>query len=109
MSDGPKAAPGVVSVALFRGINVGGRNRLPMKELVSELEALGLSDVLPIVHTAPWGYLRLRRPTYDDGDLGRWAQNVAAQGRERAFIFFKHEDDGAGPEMAARFAKIANG
>ena len=45
MSDGPKAAPGVVSVALFRGINVGGRNRLPMKELVSELEALGLSDV----------------------------------------------------------------
>ena len=66
-------------------------------------------DVLPIVHTAPWGYLRLRRPTYDDGDLGRWAQNVAAQGRERAFIFFKHEDDGAGPEMAARFAKIANG
>ena len=91
MSDGPKAAPGVVSVALFRGINVGGRNRLP------------------IVHTAPWGYLRLRRPTYDDGDLGRWAQNVAAQGRERAFIFFKHEDDGAGPEMAARFAKIADG
>ena len=66
-------------------------------------------DVLPIVHTAPWGYLRLRRPTYDDGDLGRWAQNVAAQGRERAFIFFKHEGDGAGPEMAARFAKIANG
>lgn len=45
MSDRPKAAPGVVSVALFRGINVGGRNRLPMKELVSELEALGLSDV----------------------------------------------------------------
>ena len=66
-------------------------------------------DVLPIVHTAPWGYLRLRRPTYDDGDLGRWAQNVPAQGRERAFIFFKHEGDGAGPEMAARFAKIANG
>ena len=66
-------------------------------------------DVLAIVHTAPWGYLRLRRPTYDDGDLGRWAQDVAAQGRERAFIFFKHEDDGAGPEMAARFAKIANG
>ena len=52
MSDRPKAAPGVVSVALFRGINVGGRNRLPMKELVSELEALGLSDVGTYIQSA---------------------------------------------------------
>lgn len=32
-------------IALFRGINVGGRNILPMKELVQELEALRLDDV----------------------------------------------------------------
>ena len=32
-------------IALFRGINVGGHGRLPMKELVAELENLGLSDV----------------------------------------------------------------
>ena len=62
---------------------------------------------MPIVHTAPWGYLRLRRPSYDDGDLERWARNVTAQEWERAFVFFKHEDEGAGPEMAGRFERIA--
>lgn len=32
-------------IALFRGINVGGHRKLPMKELVSVLEKLGLTDV----------------------------------------------------------------
>jgi uncharacterized protein (DUF1697 family) len=32
-------------VALFRGINVGGNNMLPMKDLAALLQGLGLSDV----------------------------------------------------------------
>lgn len=32
-------------IALFRGINVGGRNKLPMADLRRELEAAGCSDV----------------------------------------------------------------
>jgi uncharacterized protein (DUF1697 family) len=32
-------------IALLRGVNVGGRNKLPMKALVAELEAMGLADV----------------------------------------------------------------
>ncbi|HPF38332.1 MAG TPA: DUF1697 domain-containing protein [Phycisphaerae bacterium] len=32
-------------VALLRGINVGGRNKLPMKDLVSIFEAVGCADV----------------------------------------------------------------
>ncbi|PRC92885.1 DUF1697 domain-containing protein [Solimicrobium silvestre] len=32
-------------IALLRGINVGGRNKLPMKALAAELESLGLSDI----------------------------------------------------------------
>ncbi|MCZ6698847.1 MAG: DUF1697 domain-containing protein [Planctomycetota bacterium] len=32
-------------IAFFRGINVGGKNSLPMKDLVRELEALDLRDV----------------------------------------------------------------
>lgn len=32
-------------ILLLRGINVGGRNKLPMKELVAQLEALGCRDV----------------------------------------------------------------
>ena len=34
-----------VHIALFRGINVGGRNILPMKELTSVLESLGCENV----------------------------------------------------------------
>ena len=32
-------------IALFRGINVGGNNKLPMKELVAVLEGLGLQNI----------------------------------------------------------------
>ena len=34
-----------VFIALFRGINVGGNNKLPMKELTKVMLAAGLSDV----------------------------------------------------------------
>lgn len=32
-------------IALLRGVNVGGKNKLPMKELVDILESLGYQDV----------------------------------------------------------------
>ncbi|WP_219904257.1 DUF1697 domain-containing protein [Stenomitos frigidus] len=32
-------------IALFRGINVGGKNSLPMKDLTSILDSLGASNV----------------------------------------------------------------
>jgi uncharacterized protein YecE (DUF72 family) len=63
----------------------------------------------PIVRTASWGYLRLRRPDYQDSDLARWAERVAAEGWQRAFVFFKHEDEGAGPRLAARFLELFAG
>jgi uncharacterized protein YecE (DUF72 family) len=66
-------------------------------------------DDEPIVPTAPWGYLRLRRPDYSDADLSRWAKRVQGSGWERAFVFFKHEDEAAGPKLAARFQAIAAG
>ena len=63
----------------------------------------------PIVRTASWGYLRLRRPDYQDADLARWAKRVADEGWERAYVFFKHEDEGAGPKLAARFRQLFAG
>ncbi len=54
-----------------------------------------------------FGYLRLRRPDYSDADLLDFAQRIRARGWERAFVFFKHEDEGAGPKLAARFAGLA--
>lgn len=59
-----------------------------------------------LVPTADWGYLRLRRPGYTDQDLARWAGSVRAQGWKEALVFFKHEDEGAGPRMAQRFVEV---
>ncbi|HKQ61582.1 MAG TPA: DUF72 domain-containing protein [Candidatus Polarisedimenticolaceae bacterium] len=61
----------------------------------------------PLVATASWGYLRLRRQGYDDPQLRAWAERVGAQPWERAFVFFKHEDAGTGPKLASRFLELA--
>jgi len=61
-----------------------------------------------IVSTASWGYLRLRRSDYTDADLKQWLERILSQKWERAFVFFKHEDDGKGPEMAVRFRELAD-
>jgi uncharacterized protein YecE (DUF72 family) len=63
----------------------------------------------PVVATADWGYLRLRASGYDDDDLRAWLATMHRIGpRWRdAFVFFKHEDEGTGPALAARLAKLA--
>jgi uncharacterized protein YecE (DUF72 family) len=46
----------------------------------------------PIVPTADWGYLRLRRCDYTSAELQPWADRIRAQPWRRAFVFFKHEE-----------------
>jgi uncharacterized protein YecE (DUF72 family) len=46
----------------------------------------------PILPTADWGYLRLRRLDYQAATLLPWAERIRAQPWRRAFVFFKHED-----------------
>jgi len=62
---------------------------------------------IPFVSTADWGYLRLRRPDYDDAALKAWAGRVRGQPWKDAFVFFKHEDEGKAPLMAQRFLELA--
>lgn len=62
---------------------------------------------VPFVATAGWGYLRLRRPDYDEDGLVAWAERVRGQGWREAFVFFKHEDKGRGPRLAKRFLELA--
>jgi uncharacterized protein YecE (DUF72 family) len=74
--------------------------------------ALVISDtdekpLTEIVGTARWGYLRLRRTAYDENDLSQWLQRVREQKWKDAFIFFKHEDEGTGPKLAAQFIEMA--
>ncbi len=58
------------------------------------------------VATADWGYLRLRRIGYDESALKDWAEWVQEQSWSDAYVFFKHEDAGAGPKMARRFLEL---
>lgn len=67
------------------------------------------SPVSELVSTAPWGYIRLRRSEYSDADLSAWVEKILSQKWEKAFVFFKHEDDGAkGPELAMRFQQLVD-
>jgi len=62
-----------------------------------------------IVSTASLGYLRLRRSDYTDADLAQWADRIAAQKWEQAFVFFKHEGDEArGPKLAMQFQGLVD-
>jgi uncharacterized protein YecE (DUF72 family) len=61
-----------------------------------------------IIATAPWGYLRLRRPDYTDVDLSQWMEGILSQKWTNAFVFFKHEDEAKGPEMAMRFHELTD-
>jgi uncharacterized protein YecE (DUF72 family) len=57
----------------------------------------------PFEATAGWGYLRLRRQDYDEAALRGWADRLKAQRYDTAYVFFKHEDEGAGPALARTF------
>jgi len=59
-----------------------------------------------IISTAPWGYLRLRRSDYTDARLSQWAERILSQQWERAFVFFKHEGEAKGAEIAMRFQEL---
>jgi uncharacterized protein YecE (DUF72 family) len=60
----------------------------------------------PVEATADWGYLRLRRPDYGEEDLARWAERIRENPWRDAFVFFKHEEGGAGPRLAGRLLEI---
>jgi uncharacterized protein YecE (DUF72 family) len=55
--------------------------------------------------TASYGYLRLHKPAYTQAELDAWAAKVEGQPWEEAWVYFKHDADTAGPELAAAFAQ----
>lgn len=63
----------------------------------------------PLVATATWGYLRLRRAAYDRADLERWAASIHQNPWTNAYVFLKHEDGSPnGPAAAAQMGEILN-
>ena len=66
-------------------------------------------DEFPVSHidkTADWGYVRLRRVNYSKSDLKKWITRIRAQDWKHTFVFFKHEDEGTGPKLAAQFVAL---
>jgi uncharacterized protein YecE (DUF72 family) len=81
--------------------------------LRSQNRALCVVDTeeMPAKHiekTADWGYLRLRRVNYSESELKEWITRMRAQNWKNTFVFFKHEDEGTGPKLAAQFLKLAS-
>jgi uncharacterized protein YecE (DUF72 family) len=72
--------------------------------------ALCLSDseeaTNPLVTSASFGYLRLRRADYDMSALHRWAERILSQPWVQAFVFFKHEDEARGPALATALREV---
>ena len=56
----------------------------------------------PVLATADYAYFRLRDEGYQQPDIERWAQAIAALPARQAFVYFKHEEQGLGPEFAKR-------
>ena len=62
---------------------------------------------VPLVATADWGYVRMRMVEYTPAELKAWVKRVKQQAWGEAFVFFKHEDAGTGPKLAAKFRELA--
>ena len=62
----------------------------------------------PKMATADYGYLRLRREDYGKIDIERWANFVREHSKDwkDVFVYFKHEESGIGPKLAAEMVKI---
>lgn len=83
-----------------------------LKLLSSGNHALCISDTddVPVSHidkTSDWGYLRLRRENYSKENLKHWLKEMGKQNWKDTFVFFKHEDEGSGPKLAAEFMRLA--
>jgi uncharacterized protein YecE (DUF72 family) len=64
-------------------------------------------DALPLLATAPFGYLRLRAPSYDVAGLQGWLERITAQPWQTAFVYLKHEV--LGPLYAQGLQQLSRG
>jgi uncharacterized protein YecE (DUF72 family) len=60
----------------------------------------------PVEVTADYGYFRLRDEGYQQPDIERWAETIKTRPVREAFVYFKHEEQGLGPEFAKRLIAL---
>lgn len=69
---------------------------------VAESEALEA----PVVATANFGYLRLRKVDYGSSQLAAWSERILEQAWDDVFAFFKHEEGARGVAHAQTLAAL---
>jgi uncharacterized protein YecE (DUF72 family) len=75
---------------------------------VDEDEAEGTGA--PLVPTASWGYIRMRRGEYSEAALASWVERLGSQRWDEAYVFVKHEEGKpVGPEAAVQMSHLMNG
>ena len=62
----------------------------------------------PELSNSKWGYIRLRKASYNNKELAEWIRRIEDQNWQHCFVFFKHEDEGAGPKMAQSFMQLSS-
>ena len=60
----------------------------------------------PMVETAPWGYVRLRRETYSNADLRKWVRKLESTSWREIHVYFMHEP--TAPAYAKALMKLAS-
>ena len=62
----------------------------------------------PLVRTAGHAYFRLRDEGYKDADLVEWAKTIGGLAGKCGdiFVYFKHEEQGKGPQLAQRLMQL---
>jgi uncharacterized protein YecE (DUF72 family) len=69
------------------------------------LAAAGAVRVNDLDHPAPFRYLRLREPPYDDESLRRLARKIQAA-HEPTYVYFRHEEEPSAPAYAQRLREL---
>jgi uncharacterized protein YecE (DUF72 family) len=54
----------------------------------------------PVTSTANYSYFRLRDEGYQPADIERWAETIRERAPGDVHVYFKHEEQGKGPEFA---------
>jgi uncharacterized protein YecE (DUF72 family) len=71
----------------------------------SRLGGVGAVRVNDLEHPAPFRYLRLREPPYDDAALEELAARLRTVA-EPAYVYFRHEDEPTAPAYARRLLDL---
>jgi len=69
------------------------------------LGGAGAVRVNDLDHPAPFRYLRLRKPPYDDAALGALADRLGSVA-EPTYVYFRHEEEPTAPAYAQRLLEL---